>query len=88
MDRHPRSTDLGSVALAERTCGEADRLRVVVLGERHLRHLLISYQKYYNEVRTHLSLQKEAPLPRQVCRTGRVLAMPILGGLHHQYVRV
>src|SRR2546428_5848947 len=28
---------------------------VVVFGERHLRHLLNSYQKYYNEVRTHLS---------------------------------
>jgi hypothetical protein len=59
-----------------------------VLGEQHLRHLLISYQKYYNEVRTHLSLQKEAPLPRQVCRTGRVLAVPILGGVHHRYVRI
>jgi hypothetical protein len=33
---------------------------VVVVGERHLRHLLNSYQQYYNEVRTHLSLQKDA----------------------------
>jgi hypothetical protein len=32
---------------------------VVVFGERHLRHLLNSYQRYYNEVRTHLSLQKD-----------------------------
>src|SRR5712675_2027666 len=36
---------------------------VVVFGERHLRHLLNSYQKYYNEARTHLSLQKDAPIP-------------------------
>src|SRR5262252_1239881 len=35
---------------------------VVVVGERHLRHVLASYQKYYNEVRTHLSLQKDAPV--------------------------
>jgi hypothetical protein len=37
---------------------------VVVFGERHLRHLLNSYQKYYNEARTHLSLHKDAPIPR------------------------
>jgi transposase InsO family protein len=61
---------------------------VVVLGERHLRHLLHSYQRYYNEVRTHLSLHKDAPVPREVRAAGRVLSVPILGGLHHQYVRV
>jgi Integrase core domain len=61
---------------------------VVVVGERHLRHVLASYQTYYNEVRTHLSLQKDAPIRRDVCRTGRVRSSPILGGLHHQYVRV
>ena len=61
---------------------------VVIFGERHLRHLLNSYQQYYNEVRTHLSLQKDAPLSREVRRFGRVLSVPILGGLHHQYVRV
>ena len=61
---------------------------VVVFGERHLRRLLIAYQKYYNEVRTHLSLQKDAPVPREVRKTGRIVPIPVLGGLHHQYVRV
>ena len=61
---------------------------VVVFGERHLRHLLNSYQSYYNEVHTHLSLQKDAPIPRAVRSTGRVIPVPLLGGLHHQYVRV
>jgi transposase InsO family protein len=61
---------------------------VVVFGEQHLRHLLISYQNYYNELRTHLSLKKDAPIPRDVRTVGRVLPLPILGGLHHQYVRV
>jgi hypothetical protein len=60
---------------------------VVVFGERHLRHLLKSYQKYYNEARTHLSLQKDAPVPRAIQTVGRTLAMPVLGGLHHQYFR-
>jgi transposase InsO family protein len=76
---------------AERLIGSIRREcldHVVVFGERHLRHLLASYQKYYNEVRTHLSLRKDAPVRRNVCRTGRVLPMPVLGGLHHKYVRV
>ena len=60
---------------------------VVVFGERHLRHLLNSYQKYYNEARTHLSLHKDAPIPRAVQTVGCTLAMPVLGGLHHQYFR-
>jgi transposase InsO family protein len=54
---------------AERLIGSIRRDcldHVVVFGERHLRRLLKSYQKYYNEARTHLSLQKDAPIPRAV----------------------
>ena len=61
---------------------------VVVFGERHLRHLLGSYQRYYNEARTHLSLDKDAPRSRAVQALGRILPIPQLGGLHHQYVRI
>jgi hypothetical protein len=39
---------------------------VVVFSERHLRHLLLSYMKYYNGARTHLSLEKDAPVSRAV----------------------
>jgi transposase InsO family protein len=39
---------------------------VVVPGECHLRHLLLSYHDIYNEARTHLSLDKDAPIPREV----------------------
>ena len=76
---------------AERVIGSIRRDcldHVVVVGEEHLRHLLNSYQKYYNGVRTHLSLRKDSPVPRDVSRTGCVRSVPILGGLHHQYVRV
>jgi hypothetical protein len=59
-----------------------------VLGERHLRHLLLSYMKYYNEARTHLSLTKDAPIPRAAQAAGRILSLPILGGLHHHYSRI
>jgi transposase InsO family protein len=75
---------------AERLIGSIRRDcldHVVVFGEQHLRHLLKSYQNYYNEARTHLSLQKDAPIPRAVQTVGQTLAVPILGGLHHQYVR-
>jgi hypothetical protein len=52
---------------AERLIGSIRRDcldHVVVFGEQHLRHLLSSYQKYCNELRTHLSPQKDAPIPR------------------------
>ena len=61
---------------------------VVVFGERHLRNLLRSYQQYYNEYRTHLSLDKDAPLARAVTAHGRITVSPVLGGLHHRYCRV
>jgi len=61
---------------------------VVVFGEQHLRQLLGSYQRYYNDARTHLSLNKDAPASRAVQEAGRITAVPHLGGLHHQYVRI
>src|SRR6266480_3632357 len=57
---------------------------VVVFGERHLRHLLRSYTNYYNQTRTHLSLNKDCPVTRPKEAIGRILPVPILGGLHHQ----
>jgi hypothetical protein len=61
---------------------------VVVFGEAHLHRVLKTYASYYNEVRTHLSLDKDAPHFRRVQKFGRIAAIPILGGLHHQYIRV
>src|SRR5213596_1467076 len=72
---------------AERLIGSIRREcldHVVVFGERHLRHMLLSYMNYHNEVRTHLSLEKDAPVSRTVERAGRILCRPVLGGLHNQ----
>jgi transposase InsO family protein len=60
----------------------------VVLGEAHLRRILQSYAHYYNDIRTHRSLDKDAPVSRMVQRTGSIKSHPVLGGLHHHYVRV
>ena len=60
----------------------------LVFGERHLRHLLRTYTDYYNNTRTHLSLDKDSPASRVIEPFGHILPVPILGGLHHQYVRI
>jgi len=60
----------------------------MVLGEAHLRRVLKNYAAYYNQARTHLSLDKDAPDFRRVQPVGSVVALPLLGGLHHQYLRV
>ena len=76
---------------AERLIGSIRREcldHVVIFGEAHLRQVLNAYATYYNNVRTHLSLAKDAPLVRPVRRVGSIAARPILGGLHHQYCRM
>jgi transposase InsO family protein len=76
---------------AERLIGSIRREcldHIIVLGEAHLRRILKSYARYYNETRTHLALDKDASLSRTVKRAGRILCRPVLGGLHHEYVRV
>jgi Integrase core domain len=61
---------------------------IIVLGEMHLRRVLKSYADYYNCVRTHRSLNKDAPVSRPVQRTGVISSRAILDGLHHRYARV
>jgi hypothetical protein len=76
---------------AERLIGSLRREcldHIIVFGERHLRQVLRAYMAYYNFARTHLSLNKDAPMPRAIQADGRIYANPILGGLHHQYVRI
>jgi hypothetical protein len=61
---------------------------VVVFGERHLRHVLLSYMQYYNGA-GHTSVSKLGRAGTTTVQAiGRILPTPILGGLHHQYVRI
>jgi transposase InsO family protein len=76
---------------AERLIGTLRREcldQVVIFGEVHLRRVLSAYAVYYNQTRTHLALQKNAPVKRPIQRFGRIAAIPVLAGLHHQYVRI
>jgi transposase InsO family protein len=76
---------------AERLIGSIRRECVdhlVVFGEQHLRGVLCSYADYYNGGRTHRSLNKDSPVPRPIQRIGRIVSRPLVGGLHHQYVRI
>src|SRR6202163_4855691 len=76
---------------AERLIGSIRREcvdHIIILGEMHLRRVLKSYADYYNCVRTHRSLNKDAPVSRPVQRTGVISSRAILGGLHHHYGRI
>jgi len=77
--------------IAERLIGTLRREcldQVVIFSEMHLRRILYTYAAYYNQARTHMALQKHAPLHRAVQRSGAIFAIPTLAGLHHQYVRI
>ena len=80
-------------AYAERVIGSIRREcldHVIVLSAGHLHRLLTSYVAYYHESRTHLSLGKDCPEPRpiQASGSGKIVALPQVGGLHHRYERL
>jgi len=76
---------------AERAIGSIRREcldHFIPLGESHLRRVLRRYAEYYNRARCHLSLEGNAPEPREVeSGTRPVRAIPHLGELHHRYTR-
>ena len=62
---------------------------VIVFGPESLRRHLQAFIAYYHQTRAHLALRKDAPVPRPVqdAEYGRVVAIPVVGGLHHRYER-
>ncbi len=76
---------------AERLIGSIRRECVdhmLVLSVAHLRRILKRYAAYYNELRTHRSLNKDSPIHRAIQHLGNIVSVPVLGGLHHQYCRI
>ena len=82
-------------ALCERVLGSVRREcldHVLILGEEHLRRLLKEYVAFFNQARPHQGIQQQVPeRPGLVASAGgaagRVFALPVLGGLHHDYRR-
>jgi transposase InsO family protein len=79
-------------AYVERVIGTIRREcldHLIVFKQHSLRRTLSLYFDYYHRSRTHLSLEKDSPVPRSVQppETGRVVAIPQVGGLHHRYER-
>jgi transposase InsO family protein len=79
-------------AYVERVIGTIRREcldHMIVFGERCLYRHLRSFIDYYHYSRTHLGLEKDTPEPRpiQPPNTGRIVAIPQVGGLHHRYER-
>lgn len=62
---------------------------VIVRSDDHLRRVLRSYLAYYHTARTHFALGKQSPQPRPIEQRarGRIIALPHVGGLHHEYRR-
>ena len=83
-------------ATCERFLGSVRREcldHLLILGERHLQRVLQAYSAYFNRARPHQGLGQAIPArffaaARHDGGTGRVVAFPVLGGLHHDYRRV
>lgn len=62
---------------------------VIVLNEWHLRYVLSTYLVYYHQTRPHMGLGRNSPEPRarEPPERGRVVAEPVVAGLHHRYRR-
>jgi len=61
---------------------------ILILGEGHLRRTLKEYARYFNHARPHQGIEQAIPCPPEwLAHTGRVVALPVLGGLHHGYRR-
>ncbi len=78
--------------LVERLIGSLRREcldRLIVLNEEHLRRRLTDFVNYYHCHRTHGSLEQDGPEPRAVesPEQGKVIELPLVGGLHHRYTR-
>jgi hypothetical protein len=64
---------------------------LIILNERHLRRILSEFiDDYYHTTRPYLSLNRNAPIPRNIDQpsNGKIVSTPTLGGLHHRYRRV
>jgi putative transposase len=83
-------------AYCERFLGSVRREcldHLLILHEQQLSRVLQAYVSYLNQARPHQGLQQQIPnppasAPLDETKEGLLLALPVLGGLHHDYRRV
>jgi transposase InsO family protein len=77
-------------AICERFLGSLRREcldHLLVLDDRHFRRVVAEYVRYHNAARPHQGLEQRTPIPAKHPTEGSILALPVLGGLHHDYRR-
>jgi putative transposase len=81
-------------AICERFIGSVRREcldHILIISERQLYRLVKEYVEYFNHARPHQGIESQIPQPRLAdnrgAQDGKVLAFPVLGGLHHDYRR-
>jgi putative transposase len=81
-------------AICERFIGSLRREcldHVIILSERQLWRVLHEYSVYFNGARPHQGIEQQRPdnvAARGAAQgTGHITAIPVLGGLHHDYRR-
>ncbi len=83
-------------AICERLLGSVRREcldHILIVSEAHLRRVLTEYVMYFNRSRPHQGIDQRVPEPEErldqlLGTMGKVIAFPVLGGLHHDYRRV
>jgi putative transposase len=78
MRRSPRGGSLRREALDQ----------VLLLDAQYLENVARQYVRYFNTARPHQGIGRRIPDgPANDNQTGKVIAIPVLGGLHHDYRR-
>ena len=82
-------------AICERFLGSVRREcldHLLILHEKQLHRVLGAYVNYFNRARPHQGIRQQIPVPKAGLVPadhigGKVIAFPVLGGLHHDYRR-
>jgi putative transposase len=83
-------------AICERFLGSVRREcldHMLILSEKQLYRILLAYVEYFNRARPHQGIHQQVPeravtsvVPDQLA--DRIISVPVLSGLHHEYGRV
>jgi len=72
-----------------RTVREECLDKLIIINQRHLRHVMVDYISYYNTARPHQGIDQQLPIPQvsAVDVSKFILCHDVLGGIIHDYRR-